>query len=118
MPRTCSFCKTVGDIGYFCYPKEDVLRAECLELAGLPLEKDLKVKISSLKICFRHYEEKDFYFTVGNQLRLRTGKKSNNKISEGIKLTWFSSHQNFFSNKRCFIFKYFLYVIGLSDPLH
>ena len=74
MPRTCSFCKIVGDVGYFCYPKDEVLRAECLELAGLPLEKDLKVKTSSLKICFRHYEEKDYYFTVGNQLRLRTGK--------------------------------------------
>ena len=38
---------TVGDLGYFCFPKTDVLRAECLELAGLPLEQDLKVKISS-----------------------------------------------------------------------
>ena len=57
MPRTCSFCKTVGDVGYFGYPNSDVLRAECLELAGLPLEQDLKVKISSLKICFRHYED-------------------------------------------------------------
>ena len=74
MPRTCSFCKTIGDVGYFGYPKDDALRAECLELAGLPLEQDLKVKIVSLKICFRHYEEKDFYFTVGNQLRLKRGK--------------------------------------------
>ena len=72
MPQSCSFCKIQGDKGYFVYPKNG--RAECLRLAGLPLEQDLKVKISSLKICFRHYEEKDFYFNAGNQLRLCKGK--------------------------------------------
>ena len=73
MPFSCSFCKIQGDKGYFSYPTGPS-RAECLRLAGLPEEQDLKVKMVNLKICFRHYEEKDFYFTVGNKLRLCRGE--------------------------------------------
>ena len=36
-----------------------------------------------IKICFRHYEEKDFYFTVGNQLRLKRGKFGEALIAKG-----------------------------------
>ena len=71
---TCSFCRIRGDKGYFRYPKEQPQRGDCLRLAGLPAEKDLKVKVANLYICFRHYEVKDFFFNDGGQLRLRTGK--------------------------------------------
>ena len=71
--RTCSFCKQRGERGYFRFPKGAQL-GECLELAGLPPEKDLKVKVENLRICFRHYEAKAFFFNDGGQLRLRTGK--------------------------------------------
>ena len=74
MPISCSFCKTPGDKGYFCYPNVEPLRSQCLEMAGLPPEQELKVKMSSLKICFRHYGEDDFFHTAGNQLRLRRGE--------------------------------------------
>ena len=75
MPFTCSFCKISGDKGYFSFPKDPQARADCLGLAGLPLEQDLKVKITSMKICFRHYKDSDFYFTDGgNQIRIRRGK--------------------------------------------
>ena len=73
MPFSCSFCKIQGDKGYFAYPTGPA-RATCLTLAGLPEEKDVTTKMVNLKICFRHYQEKDFYFTVGNQLRLCRGK--------------------------------------------
>ena len=72
--RTCSFCKSRGDKGYFSYPKEQPQRGDCLKLAGLPAEKDLKVKVENLYICFRHYEAKAFYFNEGGQMRLKRGK--------------------------------------------
>ena len=72
MPFSCSFCKISGDKGYFRFPKPP---DDCLRLAGLPPEKELKVKITSLRICFRHYQESDFYFTDGgNHIRVRRGK--------------------------------------------
>ena len=71
MVRTCSFCSSRGDKGYFIYPKEPQ-RGECLKLAGIT-ESDLKVKVESLRICFRHYKAEDFYFNDGGQLRLRRG---------------------------------------------
>ena len=55
MPISCSFCKTPGDKGYFSFPNGPQ-RKECLQIGGLPPEEDLKVKISSLRICFRHYQ--------------------------------------------------------------
>ena len=75
MPISCSFCKTVGNKGYFSFPKNRSKRMECLQIAGLPPEEELKVKISSLRICFRHYQESDFCFTNGgNKLRLKRGE--------------------------------------------
>ena len=74
MPFSCSFCKITGEKGYFSYPKAGPQREECLALAGLPPEKDLKVKISSLRICFRHYQESDFYFTNGGGVKVKKGK--------------------------------------------
>ena len=75
MPMSCSFCKTPGDKGYFSFPNNGPQRKECLQIGGLPSEEELKVKISSLRICFRHYQESDFYFTDdGNKVRLRKGK--------------------------------------------
>ena len=44
----------------------------CLKLAGLPAEKDLKVKVENLRICFRHYEARSF--NDGGQIRLQRGK--------------------------------------------
>ena len=73
MAITCSFCHTRGTKGYFRYPKGPE-RAECLRLAGLPEESDLKVKVESLRICFRHYDAKDFYFVDGDQIRIKKGK--------------------------------------------
>ena len=70
--RTCSFCSTRGEKGFFGYPKGPQ-RGECLELAGLT-EANLKVKVESLRICFRHYKAEDFYFNDGEQLRLKKGK--------------------------------------------
>ena len=70
MAITCSFCQTRGTKGYFRYPKGPE-RAECLRLAGLPKE----VKVENLRICFRHYEAKDFYFVDGgDQVRIKRGK--------------------------------------------
>ena len=74
--KTCSFCKSREEKGYFGYPKGKPQRGICLKLAGLPDEKDLKVKVENLYICFRHYEAKDFFFNDGGQLRLQKGKFS------------------------------------------
>ena len=49
-------------------------------MAGLPPEQELKVKMSSLKICFRHYGEDDFFHTAGNQLRVKRGKFRKDKL--------------------------------------
>ena len=74
MVNACSICKTRGDKGFFRYPKGPQ-RGECLKLAGLPSrEEDLKVKVENLRICFRHYEAKAFFFNDGGQLRLKKGK--------------------------------------------
>ena len=82
MPFSCSFCKIRGEKGYFSYPKAGPQRDECLGLAGLPPEQDLKVKISSLRICFRHYQESDFFFIDGGQARLKRGDFLN--VNEGV----------------------------------
>ena len=73
MTVSCSFCKKKGEKGYYGYPKDPPQRAECLRLAGLPPESELKVKIGGLRICFRHYQSKDLYLT-GDQVRLCKGK--------------------------------------------
>ena len=65
--------KTVGDVGYFCYPKSNVLCAECFELA----EQDLKVKVSSLKICFWHYEEEDFFLSFSQSCVSQSQSETN-----------------------------------------
>ena len=72
--KTCSFCKSRGDKGYFGYPKEEPQRGDCLKIAGLPAEEDLKGKVENLKICFRHYKTKAFFLNDGGQLRLKKGK--------------------------------------------
>ena len=72
--KTCSFCKSRGDKGYFGYPKEEPQRGVCLKIAGLPAEEDLKVKVENLRICFRHYKTKAFFLNDGGQLRLKKGK--------------------------------------------
>ena len=48
-------------------------RAEWLQIASLPLESELKVKIKSLKVCFRHFQGKDLVL-VGNQVRISKGE--------------------------------------------
>ena len=68
----CSICKSSDTKGLFRFPS-DQRRARYLEIAGLPQEKDLKVKIQSLRICFRHFKVNDFIF-VGNFVKIRTGK--------------------------------------------
>ena len=73
MTVTCSICKIRGQQGYYRLPNGPN-RDECLKIAGLPPEPELNVKVDSLRICFRHYEAKDFYFADGGQLRLRKGK--------------------------------------------
>ena len=74
MALRCTFCDIRGQKGFFRYPKDPQQRAECLELAGLPVEADLKVKVENLRVCFRHYEAKAFFFNDGGQLRLKKGK--------------------------------------------
>ena len=73
MALRCTFCDIRGQKGFFRYPKDPQQRAECLELAGLPVEADLKVKVENLRVCFRHYEAKAFFFNDGGQLRLQKG---------------------------------------------
>ena len=73
MVFTCSFCRIRGDKGYFRYPKEQPKRGDCLKIAGLPAEGDLKTKVENLRICFRHYNTKAIYFNDGGQLRLKKG---------------------------------------------
>ena len=70
---TCSICKATGTKGFFRFPPEP-RRASYLEIAGLPPEKELKVKIQSLRICFRHFRSNAFYFVGSNQLKVRSGK--------------------------------------------
>ena len=73
MTIPCSVCKIRGQKGYYQYPSSQPQRAECLKIAGLPPESELKVKVDNLRICFRHYQGNDFYF-LGDQVRLRKGK--------------------------------------------
>ena len=69
----CSICKARESKGLFRFPS-DSRRARCLEIAALPPEKDLTVKVENLRICFRHYKVNDFYFVGNNQLKIRKGK--------------------------------------------
>ena len=88
MGRTCSFCSSRGEKGFFGYPKGPQ-RGECLELAGLT-EANLKVKVESLRICFRHYKAEDFYFNDGEQLRLKKGN-----LNHFLKvILWRINHKN------------------------
>ena len=59
MPFSCSFCKISGDKGYFRFPKPP---DDCLRLAGLPPEKDLKVKITQWvqQANFQDFVQSDF----------------------------------------------------------
>ena len=75
MVNYCSICKASGPKGYFNFPKGPQ-RADYLRIAELPPEPELKVKVSGLRVCFRHFQEKDLV-VVGNQVRIRKGKQSN-----------------------------------------
>ena len=69
----CSVCKSKGEKGFFRYPSGESQRAECLRIAGLPPEPELKVKIGGLRICYRHFQANDL-LVVNNKVQLRTGK--------------------------------------------
>ena len=69
----CSVCKSKGEKGFFRYPSDESQRAECLRIAGLPPEPELKVKIGGLRICYRHFQANDL-LVVNNKVQLRTGK--------------------------------------------
>ena len=69
---SCCICKASGTKGFFKVPTGP-RRADYLEIAGLPPESELKVKIASLKICFRHFHAKDLV-VVGDQVRISKGE--------------------------------------------
>ena len=73
MTITCSFCKKTDKNGVYRYPTEESRRAEWLRIGDMPSESDLKVKVSGLRVCFRHFKADDFYF-AGSQVRLRRGE--------------------------------------------
>ena len=79
MPITCSFCKKTDKKGVYRYPTEESRRAEWLRIGDLPPESELKVKISGLRVCFRHFKADDFYF-AGSQVRLRRGEFLSEKV--------------------------------------
>ena len=65
----CSVCKSKGEKGFFRYPSGEFQRAECLRIAGLPPEPELKVKIGGLRICYRHFQANDL-LVVNNKVTL------------------------------------------------